>query len=385
MSGRTKKKFRDAALPAAILALLLTASASVARAQDWAWTREVVDLDGMAMSLAADGAGNIHMSYGGDGGLKYAYRPAGKPQWFTMQIGGGVHYTNLKVDQQGHPHICSTYLTLPLRYVRYDGKKWDTQEIAPEDNMSVQAQCSVSIAQDGTPHLAWYRLPGGFGNNHIRYAVLKNGVWLMRTLDFDEQTGKWNWMVIDQSGNPDVTYDAFIKGVLKFAHWDGKEWKVELVDHRGFRGSDYNLGMGSSVSLDSKGDAHISYYTDSELRYASQNGNTWQVETVDSVQPTGAAQDYRTTVLFDKDGIPHISYEDSGALKHAYKVGDQWHIQVVAPRGARASRFNSMAIDVTGNTIYIAYKDPLDGSVKVAVGRKSGGSEAVANQQDHKN
>lgn len=386
MPGTVRRHYSSAPLLLLILGLVFRAFPSVAETPEWTWTREVVDTDGKAMSLTADAAGNLHISYDGEGGLKYGYRAAGsKSQWFTMPLGGGVSYTNIKVDEKGNPHLCSTYLSLPLRYAHYDGKKWDIQEVAPEDNMSVQAQCSVAIAPDGTAHLAWYRLPGGFGNNHIRYAVLKNGVWLMRTLDFDEQSGKWNWMVVDQNGNPDVTYDAFIKGMLKFAHWDGKEWKIELVDRRGAHGTDYGVGMGSSVCLDSKGNAHVSYYTDSELRYASRDGETWKVETVDTVQPTGAAQDYRTSVLFDKDGVPHISYEDSGVLKHAYKIGDQWRLQVIAPRGGRTSRFNSMAIDVAGNIIYIAYKDPLDGSVKVAVGRKSEASDSATEQHSHKN
>lgn len=386
MSVTIEKKFCAAVLLSLILCLSSAVSASVAHAQDWVWTREVVDSDGTAMSLAADRAGNIHLSYSGEGGLKYAYLPASTSQWFTMRIGGGVHYTNIKTDQQGHPHLCATYLTLPLRYAHYDGKKWDIQEIAPEDNMSVQAQCSVAIAPDGTPHLAWYRLPvDDVSYKHLRYAVLKNGVWLMRTLDFDMQTGKWNWMVVDNAGNPDISYDAFVKGALKFAHWDGKEWNIQLVDYRGAHGADYNLGMGSSVFLDSQGNPHISYYSDSEIRHAWQESGTWRVEAVEQITPTGSFADYRSSILFDKDGVPHISYEDFGVLKHAYKIGDHWHIQVIAPRGARTSRFSSMAIDLAGNIVYIAYKDPLDGSVKVAVGRKSGGSETAASQQDHKN
>jgi len=386
MPDTNHKKLRRTFLLLRILALLWASSACVARGQDWVWTRETVDTKGVAMSLAADHAGNIHISYGGDDGLRYGYRSAGsKSQWFTMALGGGVHYTNIKTDDKNNPHMCATQLGLPLRYFHYDKNKWDIQEIAPEDHMSVQFQCSVAVGSDGTPHLAWYRLPGGFGNNHIRYATLKDGVWLVRTLDFDEQSGKWNWAVVDGSGNPSITYDAFIKGVLKFAHWEGKEWKIQLVDYRGAHGNDYSLGMGNSLVYDAKGNPHISYYTDTELRFASREGDAWKVETVDSVQPTGAAQDYRTSVQFDRDGVAHISYEDFGALKHAYKVGNQWHIQVIAPRGAKTSRYNSMAIDLAGNIIYIAYQDPVDGSVKVAVGHKSGGSETAADQQSPKN
>src|SRR5262249_40897365 len=99
---------------------------------------------------------------------------------------------------------------------------------------------------------------------------------------------------------------------------------------------------------------------------------------------TGSFADYRSSILFDKDSIPHISYEDSGVLKHAYKSGERWRVEILAARGIRTARYNSMAIDVTQNIIYIAYKDPLDGSVKLAVGPKSAGPETATGQQDSK-
>ncbi len=371
---------KEKLLVLAILGWLMIVSPRSAGAQDWVWTREVVDTFGVASSLSVDDTGSIHISYGGDVGLKYGYRPAGtKSRWFTLGLGGGVNYTNLKIDRQGNPHLCATYLSLPLRYAHYNGKIWDIQQIAPEDNMSVQAQCSVAIAPDGTPHLSWYRLDPEY--KHLRYAALKDGAWQTRTVDFDEQTGKWNSMIIGPDGNPDITYDAFIKGLLKFAHWNGKEWNIKVVDQRGAHGQDYSLGMGSCLFFDSHNIAHISYYTDSELRYASQDGQTWKIETVDGIRPTGSWVDYRSSLMFDKDGAPHISYEDFGVLKHAYKYGDHWRVQVIAPSGAVRSRYSSMAVDAKANIIYIAYKDPVDGSLKVAVGNKVESSPSAVGEK----
>ena len=383
MSGVVRNGRKEKAFVLTNLVWLMLVSPGSASAQDWAWTREVVDTFGVASSLAVDAAGNVHISYGGDGGLKYGYRPADtKSRWFTVGLGGGVNYTNLRTDQQGNPHLCATYLSLPLRYAHYDGKTWAIQQIAPEDNMSVSAQCSVAVEPNGTPHLSWYRLPPDDPEyKHLRYAALQDGVWLMRTVDFDTQTGKWNSMVIGPDGKPDITYDAFVKGLLKFAHWDGKEWNIRVVDHRGAHGLDYSLGMGNCLFLDSHDIAHISYYSDSELRYASQDGQTWMVETVDEIRPTGGWVDYRSSLMFDKDGVPHISYEDFGVLKHAYKDGDHWRVQVIAPSGATRSRFSSMAVDAKANIIYIAYKDPADGSLKVAVGHKVEPSQPAVDEK----
>jgi hypothetical protein len=163
--------FKEKSLLLATLAYLVLGLPSPVRAQDWTWTKEVADTSGASMSLAADDLGNVHISYQGQGGLQYGYRPAGaNSKWFTMSLGGGAAFTNLRLDKQGNPHICATYLSLPLRYAHYDGKTWDIQKIAPEDTMTVQAQCSVAIAADGTPHLTWYRIDVGYA--HLRYATL---------------------------------------------------------------------------------------------------------------------------------------------------------------------------------------------------------------------
>lgn len=344
-----------------------------ASAQVWSWTRENVDTaGGHAMSLAVDDLGNVHISYGGEGGLKYGFRPVGKDShWFTMVLGGGVIYSDIKVDRQGHPAICATYLGLPPRYWHFDGKTWSMQEVAPEDIQAAQVSCAVAVSPDGTPQITWYRTPNeDHSYAHIRYAVLKDGVWQERTLDWDPQTGKWHWMLIGPDGNPDISYDAFTKGIMKFAHWDGKNWNISVVDERGMHGNDYSLGMGNCLMFDPAGKAHISYYTDSEIRYASQTASGWKVETVDHITPTGTALDYRTSLLMDKDGHPHISYEDSGVLKHAYWDGKFWRVQIIAPSGANRSRFNSMAIDAQNDILYIAYQDAQDGLLRVAVGRE---------------
>jgi len=357
----------------AVLAFLVINSRIDGGEQKWVWTKEVADTSGRSMSLAADAEGNVHMSYGAaEGRLKYAFRPAGpNSKWFAMVLGGGVAYTNLKVDAQNNPHICSTYLSLPLRYFHYDGKNWTSQEIAPEDTNAVPLACSVAISSDGTPRLSWYRLVSGeHMYAHLRYAELREGAWMMRTVDYDMQTGKWNSMILDSQGNPIISYDAFVKGLMKIGRWNGTEWAISVVDSRGAHGTDYSLGMGSSVVMDAKGFIHVVYYSDSELRHAWKDENSWKVEVVDRITPTGAATDYRSSILVDRDGILHVSYEDFGVLKHAYWDGTAWRVEVIARNGLSSSRFSAMTIDSTQNILYIAYTDPIDKSLKVAVGRK---------------
>ena len=91
---------------------------------------------------------------------------------------------------------------------------------------------------------------------------------------------------------------------------------------------------------------------------------------MEKIRPTGGFLDYRSSIVFDRDGFPHISYEDNGVAKHAYWDGKQWYVQVIATTGTSASRFSSMTIDRKHNTLYLAYLDAVDSSLKVAVGHK---------------
>lgn len=328
--------------------------------QTWVWTAETVDTVGVGMSLAIDNDGNVHMSYS-SGALKYAFRPADQSRWYTMPLSYGAEFSKIYVDIRGNPHICAVYPFRDLRYAHFDGKKWAVDEIIP-NAPGVQASCALAIGPDGTPHVAWYRVTEDY--KHIRYAVLKDGVWTTRTLDWDEQTGKWNSIVLDSHGHPYISYDAFIKGLLKCAHWDGKNWKVQVVDSRG---SQYNVGMGNSIALDAHGDVHISYYTENTLRYARQQNGTWKIDIVDTVSPIRSAKEHRSSLVFDNEGFPHISYEDLAAVKHAYWDGERWRIQVISP-SAPLMRYSAMAIDEKRNILYICYAD-ADQSLQVAIGR----------------
>jgi hypothetical protein len=49
-------------------------------------------------------------------------------------------------------------------------------------------------------------------------------------------TGKWHSLAFDSHRNPYVSYDAYVNGSLKCAHWDGKVGNVRTVDSRFLHG-----------------------------------------------------------------------------------------------------------------------------------------------------
>ena len=352
----------------AVLAAVWLLAAGPARGQTWTWKTEDVDTSTTSTAIAVDADGNVHLSYGTDGSeWKYAFRPAGTTRWDkTSLAGGAVNYVGLALDSAGNPHICSTFHR--LRYAEFNGSKWSVQDVAP-DTSDIQYSCAVGVGPDGKPHLAWYKVEDQDKNFylHLKYGSLENGVWVIRTVDFDRQTGKYHSMAVDSQGVPHLTYDAFVDGRLKYAVRDKDAWNIRVVQSRVSGDPEYNIGMGNHLTLDAAGKAHISYYTSSMLRYASEKQDGWDVQTVDTIRSSGGWVSYRSSVVLDKAGNPHIVYQDGAAVKHAYWDGKQWHLQLVVHSGPDGNRYVSMAID-KNDVLYVAYRDPDDSSLKVAIG-----------------
>ena len=362
------------AIKTALFALFLFFMSSVICGQTWKWSSETVDTYGVQASIAIDASQNLHISYF-SGGVRYGFRPANSSHWFTMNLAPSGGYsevpTRLALDAGGNPHICFTPGV--LKYASFENHGWNIQQVDPQSGL-IEYNCSVAIAADGTPHVIWYQE----NNVHLKYAVLEKGTWLARTLDFDQQTGKWNCMVLDAQGNPHISYDVFTKGEIKYAYWDGKDWQRTVVDSPAISPDEPSGGMGNSLVLNHDGKAQISYENGEAVKYAWEKNGSWKIETIDHVALTGSWAGYRTRQALDPQGNPHVVYEDGGVVKHAFWNGTDWKIQVVSGAGTRRHRYEDIAIDPQG-TIYIIYQDAIDGSLKIAAGRPEGQTESTLN------
>ena len=257
-----------------------------------------------------------------------------------------------------------------IRYANWDGKNWHTQQIRILERGQVSFTCTVAVAADGTPHVTWYQYGAPDGSNylHIKHATLQDGVWVARTLDMEPQTGKWQSIALDGNGYPHVSYDSFTNGALKYAFWDGKKWDVQIADSHTTKRGISKLGMGNSLVLDRDGKAGISYYDDSSLMYAWQQDKGWKIDTISDIASFGNWIGYHSSQVLDAEGHPHIAYDNAGELEHAWWDGQAWHIQTIVPWGIEQYRASSIGID-KDQTLYISYRDPSDGSLKVAIGK----------------
>lgn len=362
--------------------VVLSAVPLAVAAQTWHWSFEDVDVQGEGTSIVVDRDGNLHLSYyfptGGE--LKYGFRPAGTSKWYKMTLASGLNTmeTGITVDANGNPQIC--YTPSSIRYARWDGTRWSTQRVDP-GSPRIGFTCSIRVGPDGEPMMLWY----AEGGPYLRFAVLKNGAWFVNSVDGGggEWPGKWNSMVLDAKGRPHISYSDWPAPELKYAQFNGQNWVVTIVDApdpKKYSGG--QRSMGNSLVLDPSGAPLISYYNEQSLLLARLADGKWQKEVVESLPPFGADwswKNFRSSLALDSKGRPHIGFQSRSGLEHAWWDGQKWQSQLLVSTMGFPLFENSMTIDRYDN-LYMPFRDPTDGSLRLAVGRfepitQSAGSE----------
>lgn len=371
----------------ASLALLLPASlcASV-------WLTEVVDTAGAGKftSMRVDSHGNIHLAYSIEDGsrnpLKYAFRDVSLKRWFTMKVAEGAAACSLALDSNQRPRISwtdfGTMSGSKLRYAQWTGSAWRVQPIPLNSDVIAYYNSIVLDAEDNAA-ISFYEYRGPKETDlHIRMRIVQwdGQVWGVKTVDPTEGSGKFNSMAIDRRGRIHLAYANVSSGTegLRYALWDGKRWKAEVVDDAARNGGGV-VGQAVSVALDKEDNPHITYMNVSSpsMKYAVRRNGRWSVETVDTVSSVGYPD--RNGIAVSEDGGPFISYYDAGRghLKVAYQDRGKWLVETV---DENAVGFTS-SVQIHGGELWVSYADLANGAIRVSHTSLPGSAKAAANVQ----
>ncbi len=155
-----------------------------------------------------------------------------------------------------------------------------------------------------------------------------SGVWQIETVASEGDVGFYNDLAYDLSGNPSIAYSDDTNGLVKFAHWNGTSWDIEIV------GGISNGNVGISLAYDDFGNPSMSYIERGDLMFARWNGSSWEIEEVDR-RLTSRSD---ASLAYDpSDRNPSISYRVSSKgdidMMFAHWNGTSWDIECVQAGG----------------------------------------------------
>ena len=162
------------------------------------------------------------------------------------------------------------------------------------------------------------------------------GPWTLQTVDSNGKVGQYSSVALDSAGNPAISYYDQTYGDLKYASWNGNSWNISTVD------CSYSPGK------------NIWFFWD------QSHDRTKDLDYISCFHGTGKVGEY-SSLAFDNSGKPKISYFDQskGDLKYASWDGSKWVISTVYSTG-NVGEYSSLAFDSSGRPRISFFDDSKD-------------------------
>ena len=189
---------------------------------------------------------------------------------------------------------------------------------------------SLQLDAAGHPHLV-------YGGDHLYYAHNDGSDWFLEIVDYAPGVGSNANLALDEQGNPHVLYQDYANSMLKYASADESAWQIQTI----------GSGWDGSLSLDTTGRPHIIYANQRGLAYAYLEDSQWITQTVDWDGQLGS-------LALDGEGKAHTSYFDASGLelRYASLEASGWVTQTLENQSIKYA--NSLAVDQSGKP-HISY------------------------------
>lgn len=367
-----------------------------------AWVSEVISSQGdqgQWGSVALDSQGDPHAAWydATNGRLMYGRREI--DGWNTQQVDYGQmgKYASIDINPTNdYPAIA--YFDegdTAAMYAWWDGSTWDTEVIDNKDDDRGE-WIDLVFTSGGMPFVSYHYDNGGLHTVGVSVAWKDGSTWnILEKLDSTTSTidelGNYTAIALDSFDYPQVAfrYDGFFHQNQKFGWQDGLGWHQEdaiLSDVSGEWadialdsgdnvyisfydwdtldeecasvaiktsgnwskqtvecGNGYNVGLYTSIDIDSEDRPHVTYYGNGMLRYAIRNSRGWARETVDDSGDTGL----HTSLALDEDDNPHITYYNytTKDMMYAFDLGTPTLTSITPNHGTSSNVLSDVVLE----------------------------------------
>ncbi|WKZ20150.1 MAG: SBBP repeat-containing protein [Candidatus Jettenia sp. CY-1] len=321
--------------------------------------------EGTFTSLALDRSEWARISYynASNGNLQIVYNiyNGSWPKSTPDKTGNVGMYSSLAIKKSTFQKYISYYdrTNGDLKFATAEGKTipWSVSTIDSTGNVGLY----TSLAFDSTDkvYISYYDAT----NQDLKCAStstpLDPASWTITTVDSAGDVGMYTSLAIDSMDNVHISYYDHTNGDLKHALYTNGSWSTEIV-----HGGNAWVGKYSSLAVDSSDAVHISYYNASStgLNYAHKVNGSWVSESIDTVGLVGSY----TSLAIDASDNVHISYHDytNGDLKYTHNTTGSWTTITVDSAG-RVGAYTSIKVDSNG-FVHISYYDRSNTDLKYA-------------------
>ena len=226
-----------------------------------------------------------------------------------------------------------------------------------------------SIVMDSNGHLHVVHINGG--NYQIRHSIYDGTSWNSVKIQDCGSTYCWDvHMVIDDNDELHAAYTTYTgwAETLVYLHYDGADWTSQEVSLSALFGP---IG----IAVDSNNHPHISYAANGAdqcgngLRIASHDGSSWAYDVVEAGNNRGC----ESAILIDENDNIYIAYQnrDESKLNIATDKSGSWDSYLVdtgtSPSNLYPGYMTSMAMDGQGQ-FHIAHFDDKDDDLRYSTG-----------------
>jgi hypothetical protein len=304
-----------------------------------------------------------------------AAAPAQVEEWNieTVDASGIGRYSSLRIDKDSNAHVAYVLDNADhaLKYGFWDHmqQKWFTMPVA-----SGASFCSLTLDSHQRPHIS-YNDYGTASGSRLRYAHWNGSEWKLEAIPLDSDViAYYTSIVLDEKDQPIISFyeyrgrkDSDFHIRLRVVSREGNLWQVRTVDPS--EGS----GKFNMLANDREGRVLLAYANVGALtasaRLASWDGKMWQLRQADTM----AANDqhvigYSIALAIDREGSPHLSYWNINVplVKYATLKNGKWIIDVVDSPGLPAYwDRNSIAVTADGRP-FMSYYDARRGELRLA-------------------